>query len=407
MTESAETLDINVLNPEFDRRRSYEVYAKLRTESPLARFENAPDPVVWLATRYDDVVAILKDPRFVKSWLNSLEPEKRAQFPKPSEVERAITQHMLYLDAPDHSRLRALVSRGFLPRIIEGMRDRVQAIADELLDAVQQRGHMDLIDDYAFQLPFLVIAEMLGVPIEDRSRLREWTTVFVSPTPTEESWQKTVASLTDFIAYMKAIFEERRAVPRDDLITTLVQAERNGEMSEDELVPMMLLLLVAGHETTTNLIANGVVALLQHPEQLAKLRRDPSLTKTAVEELLRYEGPFETATNRWAGEDVVVNGTLIKKGDRVVVVLAAANRDPRYFEDPEILDITREVNRHIAFGHGAHFCIGAPLARLESQIAIDTLLRRMPGLAMAEPVTTLSFKPGILLRGYIKVPVTF
>lgn len=402
-----EDLDLNVLNPAFDRRRTFEAYARLREERPIARFENAPEPVVWFASRYDDALTILKDPRFVKDWLNTLDPERRAQHPLPSGVENIITRHMLYLDAPDHSRLRALVSRGFTARTIEGMRDRVQAIADELLDTVQQRGHMDLIDDYAFQLPFLVIAEMLGVPVADRDRLREWTSVVVSPTPTPESWQRTVDSLMEFIAYMNSILQQRRVAPRDDLISMLAQAEQSGEMREDELLPMILLLLVAGHETTTNLIANGIVALHEHPAQLELLRNSPALIKTAVEELLRWEGPFETATNRWAAEDIVINNTTIKRGERVIVALAAANRDPRYFDDPEVLDIAREANRHAAFGHGAHFCIGAPLARMEGQIAIETLLRRMPRLSMAEPVMALKFKPGLLLRGYVSVPMTF
>jgi cytochrome P450 len=408
MAEPAQQLNTNIFHPEYDRRRSYEVYAKLRKEGPLARLENTPMGTLWLVTRYDDVVAILKDERFVKNWRSTLPKERIAQLPPLTEVERLLTHHMLDLDPPDHTRLRALVSKGFTPRIIEGLRDRVQAIADELLDAVQDKGQMDLVDDYAFQVPIVVIAEMLGAPIADRHRFREWSDLVVTPILTEEAWLKASASLTEFIAYMRNMFEERRRAPREDLITALVQAENEaGALHEDELYSMVMLLLVAGHETTVNLIANGIVALLQHPDQLAKLRSTPSLIKTAVEELLRFDGPVETSTSRWAREDVVFDGTLIKKGEGVLVVLAGADHDPKYFDQPEVLDITRAVNRHVAFGQGIHFCIGAPLARMEGQIAIDTLLRRMPRLALGAPIETLSWKPGMLLRGYTKVPVTF
>lgn len=408
MVEQTQDLKTNILHPEFDRSTSYQVYKKLREESPLKRLDGGEMGPVWIATRYEDVVAILKDNRFVKNWRSTLSPERLAQLSPMSDVDRLLNYHMLNMDPPDHTRLRALVSKGFTPRIIEGLRDRVQGIADELLNAVQDKGRMDLIDDYAFPLPIVVIAEMLGAPAEDRDKFRHWSDLVVTPIYTEEAWQQAAASLMEFIMYMRAMFEERRARPREDMITALVQAGEDGDrLKEEELYAMVMLLLVAGHETTVNLIANGTVALLQHPDQFELLKNNPALIKTAVEEFLRYDGPVETSTNRWASEDVEVNGTRIQKGEGVLVVLAGADHDPEYFENPEMLDITREVNRHVAFGHGIHYCIGAPLARMEGQIAISTLLRRMPNLRLAVPVEALEWKPGILLRGYKQVPVTF
>lgn len=407
MTVLTDKIEMSIFHQAFDRGRSYKVYAELRSERPLTWLEDALGGASWLATRYDDVMTILKDSRFVKDIRNVLEPEQRAQLRPLTEAERILTRSMLFLDPPDHTRLRALVSKGFSSQAIDALRDRVQAIADELLDGVQNRGEMDLITDYAYPLPLRVIAEMLGAPAADYARFRAWSEMATTPSYTEEARIQLLASLEDFIAYIRAIIEERRTSPRDDLITALVQAEdEGGALLEEELCSMVLLLLVAGHETSVNLIANSVVALLQHPDQLAQLRNDPALTRTAVEEMLRYDGPVEVIS-RLAREDVVIDGTRIKKGECVFVALSGANHDPLWFDDSEALDIRRKQNRHLAFGQGIHYCVGAPLARMEGQIALDTLLRRMPRLNLAEPETPLRWKEGLILRGYTRVPVTF
>jgi cytochrome P450 len=324
-------------------------------------------------------------------------------------VMKPLSQNMLDTDPPDHERLRALVSKAFTPRLIERLRPRVQAISDGLLDAVQDRGEMDLIDDYAFPLPITVIAELLGVPAEDRNNFREWSDAAVSGNASQEYMEQIlIPHMQAFTDYLRALFEEKRSNPKDDLVSALVRAEEAGDrLSEDELLGMVFLLLVAGHETTVNLIGNGVLALLQHPDQLRKLKEDPSLIKPAVEELLRYDGPVETSTERFAREDVEIGDQVIPRGEMVLVVLAAADHDPERFSDPDELDITRTDNRHLAFGKGIHHCLGAPLARMEGQIAISTLLRRMPNLRLEGSPESLSWRPGMILRGLRGLPVAF
>ena len=399
---------VNLFDPVF-KADPYPTYARLRSSAPVHRATLPDGRGVWLITRYEDVLAVLKDERFVKNWRSALTPEQRAEIPPIPEVMKPLSQNMLDTDPPDHERLRALVSKAFTPRLIERMRPRVQAIADGLLDAVQDKGEMDLIDDYAFPLPITVIAELLGVPAEDRNNFREWSDAAVSGNASQEYLEEIlIPHMQAFTDYLRALFEEKHANPRDDLVSALVQAEEAGDkLSEDELLGMVFLLLVAGHETTVNLIGNGVLALLQHPDQLRKLKDDPSLIKPAVEELLRYDGPVETSTERFAREDVDMGRTVIPRGEMVLVVLAAADHDPERFSDPDNLDITRTDNRHLAFGKGVHHCLGAPLARMEGQIAISTLLRRMPNLRLKGSPESLSWRPGMILRGLRGLPVEF
>jgi len=364
---------------------------------------------VWLVTRYEEVLAVFKDERFVKDWRKVMTPEQLAQIPPIPDVMKPLSQNMLDTDSPDHERLRALVSKAFTPRLIERMRPRVQAIADVLLDAVEDRGEMDLIDDYAFPLPITVIAELLGVPAEDRDSFREWSDAAVSGNATEKYLEEVlIPHMRAFTDYLRALFEEKHEEPKDDLISALVRAEQAGDkLSEDELLGMVFLLLVAGHETTVNLISNGTLALLRHPEQLQTLRDNPSLIKPAVEELLRYDGPVETSTERFAREDVAIGETVIPRGEMVLVVIAAADRDPRRFPDPDALDIVRVNNKHLAFGKGIHHCLGAPLARMEGQIAIGTLLSRMQNLRLKVSPEALAWRPGMVLRGLQSLPVEF
>ena len=399
---------VDLFDPAF-KADPYPTYARLRSSAPVYRAALPDGRGVWLITRYEDVLAVLKDQRFVKDWRGALTPEQLAQVPPIPEVMKPLSQNMLDTDPPDHERLRALVSKAFTPRLIERLRPRVQAISDGLLDAVQDRGEMDLIDDYAFPLPITVIAELLGVPAEDRNNFREWSDAAVSGNASQEYMEEIlIPHMQAFTDYLRALFEEKRANPGDDLVSALVRAEEAGDrLSEDELLGMVFLLLVAGHETTVNLIGNGALALLQHPDQLRKLKEDPSLIKPAIEELLRYDGPVETSTERFAREDVEIGGQIIPRGEMVLVVLAAADHDPQRFSDPDELDITRTDNRHLAFGKGIHHCLGAPLARMEGQIAISTLLRRMPNLRLKGSPESLSWRPGMILRGLRGLPVEF
>ncbi len=399
---------VDILDPAF-KANPYPTYAELRSTAPVHRVELPDGLGIWLITRYDDVLAVLKDERLVKDWRKVLTSEQLAQVPPIPPVMEALSRNMLDMDPPDHQRLRSLVSKAFTPRLIERLRPRVQAIADGLLDAVQDRGEMDLIDDYAFPLPITVIAELLGVPAEDRDSFREWSDAAVSGNTTQEHLDKVlIPHMQAFTDYLHALFEEKRKNPKDDLVSALLRAEEAGDkLSEDELLGMVFLLLVAGHETTVNLIGNGVLALLQHPDQLQKLKDDPSLIKPAVEELLRYDGPVETSTERFAREDVRIGETVIPRGEMVLVVLAAADHDPERFADPDELDITRVDNRHLAFGKGIHHCLGAPLARMEGQIAISTLLARMPDLRLKGSPESLSWRPGLTLRGLRGLPLEF
>jgi cytochrome P450 len=399
---------VDLFDPTF-KANPYRTYAELRSSVPIHRASLPDGRSVWLVTRYEDVLAIFKDEQFVKDWRKALTPEQLAQIPPIPDVMKPLSRNMLDTDPPDHTRLRALVSKAFTPRLIERMHPRVQEIAGALLDAAQDKGGMDLIDDYAFPLPITVIAELLGVPAEDRNRFREWSDAAVSGNASQEYLERIlIPHMQAFSDYLRALFEEKRRDPKDDLVSALVRAEEAGDkLSEDELLGMVFLLLVAGHETTVNLIGNGVLALLQHPDQLQMLRDEPSLIKLAVEELLRYDGPVETSTERFAKEAVVIGGTVIPRGEMVLVVIAAADRDPERFRDPDALDITRADNRHLAFGKGIHHCLGAPLARMEGQIAIGTLLRRMPNLRLKEPPQSLAWRPGMVLRGLQSLPVEF
>jgi cytochrome P450 len=406
----AQTPQVDLFDPTF-KANPYRTYAELRSEAPVYRAELPDGRGVWLVTRYDDVVAVLKDERFAKDWRSAMTPEQLAQIPPIPEVMKPLSENMLDKDPPDHERLRRLVSKAFTPRLIERMRPRVQEIADTLLDAVKKKdkGEMDLIDDYAFPLPITVIAELLGVPVEDRNRFREWSDAAVSGDTTQEYVEKILLPhMQAFIDYLRALFEEKRRDPKDDLISALVLAEEAGDkLSEDELLAMVFLLLIAGHETTVNLIGNGTLALLQNPDQLQKLKDDPSLIKPAIEELLRYDGPVETSTERFAREDVTIGDTVIPKGEMVMVVIAAADHDPERFPEPDALDIARADNKHLAFGKGIHHCLGAPLARMEGQIALGTLLRRMPDLRPKGSPESLTWRPGMVLRGLKGLPVEF
>jgi pimeloyl-[acyl-carrier protein] synthase len=378
----------------------YPTYHRLRAEDPVHH-----SPLgFWVLTRYEDVVAVLRDPRFAKEAIAAVVAARLGRAP-------AAPLSMLDRDPPDHTRLRSLVSKAFTPRVVEALRPHIQKIVDSLLDRVAGANAMDLIEDFAYPLPVIVICEMLGVPFEDHERFKQWGLDIargldsILLPPDSDVARRSDAARSALTAYFRELIAERRASPRADLLSGLIAAEEVGDrLREDELLATCILLLVAGHETTVNLIGNGTLALLRHRDQLRRLRKDPGLIASAVEELLRYDGPVQR-TARVSGEDVAIAGRTIAKGELVMPFIGAADRDPAQFPDPDRLDITRTDNRHIAFGWGIHFCLGAPLARLEGQIALNTLVRRLPKLALATDKP--EYRESLTLRGLSTLPVCF
>jgi cytochrome P450 len=391
----------NPMDPEF-LADPYPTYHRLRDEDPV---HHSPMDF-WVLTRYEDVAAVLRDPRFIKEPLVSM---VAARF--GVSVPPGVGLSMLDRDPPDHTRLRSLVSKAFTPRVVEGLRPRIQKMVDELITRAEAVGTMDLIEEFAYPIPVNVICEMLGVPVEDHERFKGWSLDIargldsVWLPPESEIPKRSGAARHAIGDYMRGLIAERRASPRGDLLSALIAAEEAGDkLGEDELIATCILLLIAGHETTVNLIGNGTLALLRHPEELRRLRETPGLITSAVEELLRYDGPVQR-TARITSTAVTLGGRTIPKGEMVMPFIGAADRDPSHFPDPDRLDLGRADNRHIAFGWGIHFCLGAPLARVEGQIAIDTLVRRLPRLALVndEP----EHRQSLTLRGLKALPVTF
>jgi cytochrome P450 len=393
------------------RARTYETFAEMRERDPvLCQPGIDGETLIWFVTRHDDVVRVLlDDERFVRDPGLALAPDELdAMSSGLPESFSFIDNHMLNKDGADHRRLRRIVTQAFTPRMVERLRPRVQEIADGLIDAVEPRGRMDLVEELAFPLPMMVISELLGIPHEDRDRFREWSTPIVTPALEPDELARFFELMNAFVAYLRDLFAERRSDPREDLISALLQAEDEGDvLSEQELFSMVVLLIVAGHETTVNLIGNATAALLQHPDQRALLERDPGLVPHAVEELLRYDGSVERALNRWAAADVELGGRTIRRGDTVIVVLGSANRDAARWPRPDVLDLAREDVKHVAFGRGSHYCLGAPLARLEAEVAIATLLRRLPGLRLDVAPDELRWRPVPLFRSLVALPVAW
>jgi cytochrome P450 len=395
---------------DFDRRTRgdpYPRYAEVRDAAPVHHVRLADGRSAWLVTRYEEALQALTDGRLSKDFRRfgtaNTEPERAPQVPA-----FFAGRSMLNADPPDHTRLRTLVSRAFTTRRVEGLRGRIQEITDGLLEEMAQRqGVVDLIAAFAFPLPITVIGELLGVPVEDWAMLRSWFTTLLGTGPVIVPDATATEAAAGLFGYLVELLAAKRQAPRDDLLSGLIEAcDGEQRLDEEELLSTTFLLIVAGHETTVNLVASGTVALLRHPDQLAALRADLSLVPAAVEELLRYDGPVQHATFRFTTEPVEVGGVTIPANQRVLVLLAGANRDPARFEDAERLDVRRADARHLAFGHGIHFCLGAPLARLEAQIAFTSLLRRFPDLRLAVPPEELSWRPGFVLRALTELPVT-
>jgi cytochrome P450 len=401
--------DFDSADPGF-QRNPYPIYARMREAAPVHYRMQPSGYEMMYCFRHDDVLEVLRSPdsRTVSIAGDVIGGILEQPDSPLYSLARIVSSVMLIKDGEDHRRLRGLVNQAFTPRRVEAMRARVVSIVDELLAEVTPRGEMDLLTDFAAPLPIIVIAELLGMPAEDRVELREWSdrlATFIDGTIRDAGIPEAAVAADAMCAYMERIIERRRAEPKDDLISALVSArEERDQLSDDELLGTIGLILAAGHETTTNLIGNGVLALLRHPDQVAKLRREPELIASAVEELLRFDSPVQM-TSRIPSRDIEVRGVPIPAGREVGLYLGSANHDPEVFPDPEVLDITREGGRHLSFGHGIHFCLGASLARLEGQIAILALAERLPGLKLAS--TDLAWRSGIVLRGLKHLPLRF
>lgn len=393
----------DLASPSF-KANPYPFYARLRAEAPAYRFtlRTLGKRDGWLVTRYTDVLSVLKDPRLSK---DAGTGSGTAREPWVPGFLKPLQRNMLDLDPPDHTRLRGLVHKAFTPRLVEQLRGRIQALCDQLLDEALRQGRIDLVRGYALPVPATIIAELLGVPPEDRHKFHAWSSHIVTASSPRDMLVALPYALV-FLRYLRRLVARRRGASRDDLISAMVQVEEVGDrLTTDELLAMVFLLLVAGHETTVNLIASGTLALLEHPDQQRRLREDPSLTQTAIEELLRFVSPVEVATERYAREDMEIAGTRVRRGELVLGVLGSANRDEQQFVNPDVLDLAREPNPHLAFGQGPHYCLGSPLARLEGQIAVATLLRRCPNLRLDVPSASLRWRRGFFLRGLAELPV--
>ncbi|WP_037573428.1 cytochrome P450 family protein [Phaeacidiphilus oryzae] len=386
----------------------YPAYAWLREHSPVHRTTLPSGVEAWLVTRYADARSALADPRLSKNPAHHGEEgaHRSGRIGIPGERSADLMTHLLNIDPPDHTRLRRLVSKAFTPRRVAEFTPRVQELTDRLIDGFAARGSAELIHEFAFPLPIYAICDLLGVPAEDQDAFRDWAAMMIRhPGAPRGGVGRAVKRMR---AYLSELIHRKRADLGDDLISGLIRASDHGEhLTENEAAAMCFVLLFAGFETTINLIGNGALALFQNPAQRERLRADPSLWDTAIEEFIRYDGPVELATWRFATEPVEIGGERIGLGDPVLVVLAAADRDPARFAEPDALDLARRDNPHLGFGHGIHYCIGAPLARLEGRTALATLLARLPDLALATETSGLRRRGGLIMRGLRELPVEF
>ncbi len=380
-------------------RNPYPIYAELRARAPVHRNRLLD---AWVLSRHADVDAVLRDFRRFSNDQRKRDPVRRRRSTLPQIPYPTI----LFLDPPDHTRLRALVNKAFTPKAVADLEPRIRRMTRTLLDAAADPNGFDLMETLANPLPVMVIADMLGVPVEDRAQFREWSNRrarILEPTVSRREFRIAEEASKSLDTYFLSIIKARRIVPRDDIISALIQVEEAGDrLTEGEMLGLLRLLLVAGNETTTNLIGNGMLALLRHPEQLGALREDPGRIPAAVEELLRFDSPVQ-ASLRLVLEDCEVNGIPLRRDDNVLLLNGAANHDPAVFDHPERLDIGRRENNHVAFGRGIHFCLGAPLARLEGRIAIEVLLERYPSLRLMSDRP--AFRNSIVLRGLKALPV--
>nr|QLG04877.1 PulP [Streptomyces sp.] len=393
----------NAAEQEAFEQNPHLLYSALRADAPVSKVTAPGGLGVWMVTRHEDARPALSSAQLSK---NVEIGQKVIEQNTDSEELRLmfateLSAHMLNSDPPDHTRLRKLVNKVFTARAVERLRPRIEEITTELLDAMEAAGRVDLMTAFAAPLPIAVICELLGVPLIDQDRFRGWVAAQLSGDP-----ERLAEAAPALLGYLDELVASKRTNPSEDLLTDLVHAsDGDDKLSAQELVSMAFLLLVAGHETTVNLIGNGVLALLRHPDQLAALRADRSLLPGAIEEFLRYEGPVNTASLRFTTEPVELGGVVIPENQLVVVAIASANRDDAQFPDGDKLDITRETGGHLAFGHGIHYCVGAPLARLEAEIAFGRLLDRFPDIRLDIDETDVRWKPGTVLRALRSLPV--
>lgn len=401
MTTEAGPVVFNPFDPEF-RANPYPTYERLLAEAPV--YESPIGSVVL--SRHRDCEAVLRNS---KQWSADFRNTQQPGFEPDMQLFEDLDRPFLLMDPPDHTRLRSLVNRAFTPRVIEQLRSRVQAITNDLLDAIAEKGAMEVIEDLAYPLPVLVISEMLGVPAESHNQFKAWSAELAAaldPTPAIDpsAVQRQRSAIENFDELFRELIAERRREPKDDLLSGLVQVEEQGDrMTEGELLSTCRLILIAGHETTVNLIANGIHQLLRHPDEMQRFRDDLSLAPSAVEEILRFDPPVQM-TGRIALENMEFDGVPVPKGHSAITLLAAANRDPERYEEPGRFDITRNDDRHLAFGFGIHYCLGAPLARVEGQIALAAVLRRFDGLELRTEKP--SYK-NFVLRGLESLDVGF
>ncbi|MFH8728731.1 cytochrome P450 [Streptomyces termitum] len=392
----------------------YPAYAWLREHAPVHRTRLPSGVEAWLVTRYADARQALADQRLSKNPVHHAEPGKTGI---PGERSAGLMTHLLNIDPPDHTRLRRLVAKAFTPRRVAAFAPRVQELTDRLIDGFAERGSADLIHEFAFPLPIYAICDMLGVPAEDQDDFRDWAGMMIrhggGPRGGVARSVKKIRGYLAELIHRKREELRRDGAAGDDLISGLIRASDHGDhLTEAEAVAMCFVLLFAGFETTVNLIGNGAHALLRHPEQRARLQSsltagETGLLETGIEELLRYDGPVELATWRYATADLVIGGQPIPAGDPVLVVLAAADRDPERFAAPDVLDLGRRDNQHLGYGHGIHYCLGAPLARLEGRTALETLLTRLPDLRLGADPDELRWRGGLIMRGLRTLPVEF
>ncbi|MEC4576042.1 cytochrome P450 family protein [Streptomyces virginiae] len=390
----------------------YPAYAWLRENSPVHRTKLPSGVEAWLVTRYADARQALADQRLSKNPAHHAEPaHAKGKTGIPGERKAELMTHLLNIDPPDHTRLRRLVSKAFTPRRVAEFAPRVQALTDHLIDGFAERGEADLIHEFAFPLPIYAICEMLGVPREDQDDFRDWAGMMIRHGGGPRGG--VARSVKQMRTYLGELIHRKRDDLGDDLISDLIRASDHGDhLTEGEATAMAFILLFAGFETTVNLIGNGVHSLFMNPEQRERLQSslaagESGLLATGVEELLRYDGPVELATWRFATEPLTLGGERVETGDPVLVVLAAADRDPERFADPDTLDLSRADNQHLGYGHGIHYCLGAPLARLEGQTALATLLTRLPDLELSVPPQDLRWRGGLIMRGLRTLPVRF
>ena len=388
----------------------FPLYADLRARAPISRSELG----FWVVAKHADCLAVLRDRRASSDSLMIADERMPPGFRTPVEEDdpvAAATLEMrpfLFRDPPDHTRLRGLVAKAFTPKVVESLRYRTQEVVDELLDAAIEAGDVDLMEEFAYPLPVRIICDLLGVPLEDQDRFKVWSNALARGLDpdfllTPEIIAARNEGVLQFAQYFFELLAERRRHPGDDLLSALAQVEDGGTvLDEKEMLSTCILLLVAGHETTVNLISGGALALLRHPDQLERFRTDPELTRSGVEEMLRYVSPVQL-TGRSFTEPCEFGGVEFAAGDFAMLLLASANRDPEQFEDPERFDITRTPNNHLGFGFGIHHCLGAPLARMEAQVALSSLVRRAPSMSMT--VDKVSYKTNVVLRGMESLPV--